>query len=68
MRFSMRLQRVKSLVAYDKTYFKFVITLPPDQVKQVGWDGGDTLESEVRGREIVLRRKRGGRAKTNGER
>jgi hypothetical protein len=63
----MRLQRVKSLEAYGKTYFKFVITLPRRQVDQVGWGGGDTLESEVRGHEIVLRRKRGGRAKEDGD-
>ena len=58
----MRLQRVKSLEAYGKNYYKFQITLPPDQVEEVGWGGGDTLESEVRGHEIVIRRKRGGKA------
>ncbi len=58
----MRLQRVKSLEAYGKTYYKLLVTLPPDQVGAVGWGGGDTLESEVRGHEIVIRRKRGGKA------
>jgi bifunctional DNA-binding transcriptional regulator/antitoxin component of YhaV-PrlF toxin-antitoxin module len=58
----MKLLRVKSLEAYGKSYYKFQVTIPPSQVEQVGWDQGDTLESEVRGHEIVLRRKRGGKA------
>ncbi|MCI4357958.1 MAG: hypothetical protein L3J95_01720 [Thermoplasmata archaeon] len=44
----MKLQRVVNLKAYDKTYYKWLLSLPPTLVEQLGWSEGDELVGEAR--------------------
>jgi hypothetical protein len=38
----------------DRTYHKFVLTLPEELVNSVGWEAGGEVTAKVRGREVVL--------------
>jgi hypothetical protein len=52
-----KLQRVVNLKAYDKTYYKWLLNLPPTLIEELGWSEGDELTGEAR--EGVLRIRRG---------
>lgn len=55
-----KLQRVVNLKAYDKTYYKWLLNLPPSLIEQLGWSEGDELIGEAR--KGVLRIRRGSAA------
>lgn len=52
----MKLQKQLSRKVGDKKYPKWVITIPPKQIKALGWKEGECLESEVNSRELLVRR------------
>lgn len=52
----MKLQKQLSRRVGNKKYPKWVITIPPKQVKDLGWKEGDFLESEVNNQELIVRR------------
>jgi antitoxin component of MazEF toxin-antitoxin module len=37
-------------------YVKWVVTLPPKQINEVGWQEGDELESKVNGKTLVVKK------------
>lgn len=53
----MRLQRQLSRKVNDKNYPKYVVTIPPKQIEEVGWKEGIELEAIVKNGKIVLRPK-----------
>ncbi len=54
---AVRRQRSFSRRYHGKVYAKWIIVVPPKQVRELGWDEGDNLEGVVRGHALVLRRK-----------
>lgn len=51
----MKLQKHTTKV--DETeYSKWVVVIPPSQIKTLGWERGFELESEVKGNALVLKR------------
>jgi len=47
-----------------KEYPKYVITLPPRQVEELGWKEGEELEAKIKGNSVILRRASGSRLST----
>jgi bifunctional DNA-binding transcriptional regulator/antitoxin component of YhaV-PrlF toxin-antitoxin module len=43
----MKLQKQLSRKVGSKEYSKYVITLPPDEIKKLGWKTGEDLELEL---------------------
>jgi len=43
----MKLQKQISRKIDDKTYAKWVITIPPTEIKKLGWTDGEDLELKV---------------------
>ena len=52
----MRLQKQLSRKVGNKEYPKWVITIPPKQIKTLGWTEGEFLGSEVSNQGLVIRR------------
>ena len=52
----MKLQKQLSRKYGNKEYPKWMITIPPKQVKALGWSEGDFLESEVNSQELIVKR------------
>lgn len=42
--------------ATGKTYYKWRVTLPDEDVTALGWQPGDDLEAKVRGDSLTLRK------------
>lgn len=51
----MKLQKQTTRKVGDVEYAKWVITIPPSQVKEVGWKEGDNLESAVKGKSLIIK-------------
>ena len=45
-----------NLKAYDKTYYKWLLNLPPQLVEQLGWTEGEELLGEARSGVLRIRR------------
>lgn len=40
---------------YGETeYHKYLIVLPSKIIKQLGWKGGETLETEIKGDKLII--------------
>lgn len=52
----MRLQKQLSRKVGNKEYPKWVITIPPKQIKTLGWTEGEFLESEINDKELVIQK------------
>lgn len=52
----MKLQKQLSRKVGDKEYSKWVITIPPKQIKELGWSEGEFLESNVNTQELIIRK------------
>lgn len=50
----MKLQRQLSRRVGGKEYPKWVVTIPPSQIAELGWHEGEELEAEVRGEALLL--------------
>jgi len=50
----MRLQKQLSRKVGNKEYPKWVITIPPKQIKTLGWTEGEFLDSETNDQELVI--------------
>ncbi len=55
----MKLQKRLNRRVAGKDYSKWIVTIPPSQVSQLGWQEGENLEAEIRGGSLVLRRSSG---------
>jgi len=53
----MKIQKQLSNKRKNKTYYKYAILLPPMQVKESNLEGYE-LESEIKGDEIIIRKKK----------
>jgi len=51
----LKLQKQLSRKVRNKEYPKWVITIPPKQIRALGWKEGELLESEVNNQELILR-------------
>lgn len=52
----MRLQKQLSRKVGTKEYPKLVMTIPPKQIKTLGWTEGEVLESEINDQELVIQK------------
>jgi len=52
----LRLQCRKNRIVGDSTYVKWIVTIPPAQVTELGWKEGEYLMSEIKGGDLVLRK------------
>lgn len=52
----MKLQKQLSRKVGSKEYPKWVITIPPKQIKALGWKEGEYLESEINNQELIIQR------------
>jgi AbrB family looped-hinge helix DNA binding protein len=50
----MRLQKQLSRKVADKKYPKYVITISPKYIEQLGWKEGTELEAKVRDGKVIL--------------
>ncbi len=52
----MRLQKQTSRIVGKIEYSKWVITVPPQQIGELGWNEGEELESKVSSNSLIVRR------------
>ncbi len=52
----MRLQKQLSRKVGEKQYPKWVITIPPNQIKLLNWNEGEFLKSEIVNQGLVIER------------
>lgn len=50
----MKLQKQLSRKVGKKEYPKYVITIPPKQIKALGWKSGEVLEASIEGNRLVV--------------
>ena len=50
----MRLHKVVNRVYEGTTYYRWVISLPPKRVRELGWTNGQELEALVRGSSLWI--------------
>ena len=51
----MKLQKQLSRKVGNKEYAKWVIAIPPKQVRALGWNEGQSLEGEVKDQKLVIK-------------
>lgn len=51
----MRLQKQLSRKVGDKKYPKWVVTIPPKQIEELGWDAGEELNTVIEENRLVLK-------------
>ena len=52
----MYLQKQLSKKIGEKEYAKYVIVIPPNTVKELGWKAGEELEFEVKKDKLIIER------------
>jgi bifunctional DNA-binding transcriptional regulator/antitoxin component of YhaV-PrlF toxin-antitoxin module len=52
---TVKLQRHFAYKYKDNPYYKHVITIPSDAVKELGWSAGDKLKIEIRTNNLILK-------------
>ena len=50
----LRLQRQVSRKYKGREYSKWVVTVPPEQIEQLGWQEGDFLEGSVTSQQLTI--------------
>jgi bifunctional DNA-binding transcriptional regulator/antitoxin component of YhaV-PrlF toxin-antitoxin module len=50
-----------------KEYPKWMITVPPKQIEELGWGEGDSLKSEVTHQELTIRKENPGKVEKRRE-
>ncbi len=51
-----KLQRRLGRKYQGKEYVKWIVVIPPKQVRELQWGEGETLEGVVKGQALILRR------------
>ena len=51
----MKLQRIKHSRYKGTEYYKFVVNIPNELVEKLGWEEGQELSAEVKGRALTLK-------------
>lgn len=52
----LRLQKQRTRVVDGKNYYKWIVTIPPKAVEELGWEEGVRLNVKVKRNRLVLRR------------
>ncbi|MBA7662653.1 hypothetical protein ES703_70683 [subsurface metagenome] len=55
----MRLQKQLSKIVGKKRYYKYVIVLPSNILKKLGFKAGDELKADVKGGKLVVGKVKG---------
>ncbi|MCI4362926.1 MAG: hypothetical protein L3K13_01290 [Thermoplasmata archaeon] len=50
----MRLHKVVNRVYEGKTYYRWVLSVPPKGIRELGWVDGQELQASVRGTALVV--------------
>ncbi len=50
----MRLQKHLNRKVEDKEYTKYVVIIPPEHIEKLGWEEGQELEPEVKGKKLLI--------------
>jgi antitoxin component of MazEF toxin-antitoxin module len=50
----MRLQKHLNRKTENKEYAKYVVVIPPEHIDKLGWEEGQELEPEVKGKKLVI--------------
>ena len=50
----MKLQKHKSRVVGDKTYYKYVIVIPQDLIDKLSWRDEQEIKGNVRNKKLVI--------------
>lgn len=50
----MRLQKHGSRKVEGKEYFKWTLIVPPETVKELGWEEGEELVPSLKGKKLVI--------------
>ena len=50
----MRLQKHLNRKVENKEYAKYVVVIPPEHIEKLGWEEGQNLEPEVKGKKLVI--------------
>ena len=53
----MRLRKQISRKIKDTEYAKFVIVIPPEDIKKIGWKEGEELTTEIMGDRLIIKKK-----------
>ncbi len=54
----MKLQKRFSRKIGKVVYFKWIITIPPDNIEKLGWKEGQKLESDVNPEGLVVKKQK----------
>lgn len=52
----MRLQKQLSRKVGSTSYDKWVVVIPPEKIKEVGWDEGIDLDIDIKGDKMTIKR------------
>jgi antitoxin component of MazEF toxin-antitoxin module len=50
----MRLQKQVNRKVQDRKYSKYVLVVPPQEIEELGWQEGEELEPEVKGKKLII--------------
>jgi len=50
----MRLQKHKTRKTDSEEYSKYVVVIPREHVEELGWEEGQELEPEVKGKKLLI--------------
>lgn len=53
----MRLQKQLSRKIGNTEYAKYVTVIPPEKIKELGWEEGEELEAEIKSGKLVIKKK-----------
>jgi len=56
LKITMKLQKVRAREYKEKTIYKWMIVIPPKDIKELGWNGKDELEGIVAQDTYLLRK------------
>lgn len=62
---TVRLQRVESRNVGNRTYHKYVLTIPEEIVTEAGWEAGGEVTANVQGKDVILSYSKGGGERLN---
>jgi antitoxin component of MazEF toxin-antitoxin module len=50
----MRLQKHKTRKTDSEEYSKYVVVIPREHIEELGWEEGQELEPEVKGKKLLI--------------
>ncbi|MHB1435086.1 MAG: hypothetical protein ACYCPN_04120 [Thermoplasmata archaeon] len=68
MESDVKLHKVVNREYHGKTYYRWILMVPPITVKELGWQEGEAMRMEARGRVLQVRPATEGKEATSRER